>query len=211
MANVQVITACPFEPVSVDDMMLHSRIDSDTEYTYVSGLISAARRHIEQVTWRQLMPATLEMVMDDWPGGRELKVLRPPLISVSSLKYTSAAGAETTFSASDYVVDTSSEPARLVLKANVSWPGTELAAAAGIRLRYLAGYGTAALTTSSSQADITAARLAVPETLRHAIKMLAAHWYENREQVVAQPGVSVAITMPFAVDALLQNERVWEW
>ena len=48
------IQACAYEPVSVDDMQMHSRIDQDTDYPYVAGLIIAAREYVEGEQWRLL-------------------------------------------------------------------------------------------------------------------------------------------------------------
>lgn len=45
----------------------------------------------------------------------------------------------------------------------------------------------------------------VPATIRQAILMLAAHWYENRE--AALPGAPFAV--PFGVHDLLQSHRAW--
>ncbi|QLQ19214.1 MAG: phage gp6-like head-tail connector protein [Exiguobacterium profundum] len=47
--------------------------------------------------------------------------------------------------------------------------------------------------------------LPVPATIRQAILMLAAHWYESRE--AALPGAPFAV--PFGVHDLLQSHRAW--
>lgn len=45
----------------------------------------------------------------------------------------------------------------------------------------------------------------LPDNIRHAVYMLAAHWYENREAVVVGTGNS---SVAIAVDCLLDQERV---
>jgi uncharacterized phiE125 gp8 family phage protein len=64
--------------------------------------------------------------------------------------------------------------------------------AAGIELDVSAGYGAAAID--------------VPEPLRQAIRLLAAHWYENRGVVAL--GQTSAVTLPVSVPALLAPYRM---
>ena len=54
----------------------------------------------------------------------------------------------------------------------------------------MAGYGTAA---------------DVPETFRQAIRLLVAHWYENRAAAAAPDS---AAELPYAVTALIAPQRV---
>jgi hypothetical protein len=46
----------------------------------------------------------------------------------------------------------------------------------------------------------------VPTTLRQAIRLLAAHWYTNREAVMPNAGTPVAM----AYESLINTERVWK-
>jgi uncharacterized phiE125 gp8 family phage protein len=64
-------------------------------------------------------------------------------------------------------------------------------ASAGIELDIEIGFGTSA-------AD-------VPDVLRHAVRTLAAHWYENRSLIAI--GQSVAM-MPASVSAMIASYRV---
>jgi uncharacterized phiE125 gp8 family phage protein len=205
-----VITPCQYEPVSVDDMMLHSRVDSDAEYSYLEGLVMVARRYVEQVTRRVYMPAVLEWTLDAWPSARYIEVESPPLRAVESVKYVSEAGSETVFNASNYIVDTAPAPGQIWLRRDASWPSETLRESGAIKIRYTAGYSDV-LGASPTQAQITAARSAVPINVRHAIKLIAAHLYENREQVVAQVGLVQMAQLPLGVDALLASERVYGW
>jgi uncharacterized phiE125 gp8 family phage protein len=207
---LQTITLCAYEPVSVDEMLHHSRIDSDADYTYVAGLISAARAYIEKTAWLTLMPTVLELVLQSWPGARYIELPQSPVRSVTSVTWLDRAGATQTVSAGDYVVDTARIPGRVVLKSGKSWPSGELFEASAIRVRYMAGYADA-LGASPAQDVITAARDAVPVNIRHAIKLLVAHWYENREQVTVQAGVSTAVSLPLGIDALIGVDRAFRW
>lgn len=209
--DLLTITPCPHEPVGLDEMKLHSRIDGTDEDAYVKTLIAAARRHVESIAWRTLMPATLELVLQAWPGEREIQLPQSPLTGVTSLTYTDSAGNVQTVSPAAYVVDTATTPGRLVLKRGQSWPSTQLVEASPIRVRFTAGYSADQLAQGSAQGAIDAARAAVPEVFRHAIKLIAAHWYENREQITVEAGVSSAVSLPLGVDALLAPERAFRW
>jgi hypothetical protein len=46
----------------------------------------------------------------------------------------------------------------------------------------------------------------VPADLLHAVKMLAGHWYENREPIIVGQAIS---NVPWSVNALLDQFRVF--
>jgi uncharacterized phiE125 gp8 family phage protein len=203
--NLQRVTQPLYEPVNVDDLMQHSRIDSDAEYTYVLSLIQAAREHVEDELRRTLMPTTWEWTLDAWPAV-PVEIPRAPLRSIVSIRYTDEDGVEATYSSANYYIDTGSEPGRLMLKPNADWPAVDLQAIAGVKIRYVAGYADL-LDADSTQAEITAARNAIPMRHRQAIRLIAAHLYENREEVTMGAGLTPA-QLPLGVSALLMPTRV---
>lgn len=205
----RVITPCVFEPVSVTEFQSHARIDTDDDYTLAAGYIAAARAYLELITWRAFMPAVYEMYLGAWPTAIQLEAA--PVISLDSIKYTPEGGSVTTLSSSVYVADLTLEPARAWPKSGQSWPVGTLEPYVPIAVRYTAGYGTAALAITSTAVEVAAARAAIPPEIRLALCMLAAHWYENREAVIAGGGVSVAVTLPMAVDSLISNHRLFTW
>ncbi|MCB0729345.1 MAG: head-tail connector protein, partial [Ignavibacteriae bacterium] len=95
---------------------------------------------------------------------------------------------EATLATESYLVDT--RQAVVWLRYGYSWPGASLREAAGVVVRYTAGYGAAE---------------AVPARLRHAILMLVGHLYENRE-ATSQAGALTAT--PMGVERLLWPYRV---
>lgn len=190
--DVAVITGPAVEPVTLTEAKLHLRVDHSTDDTLITSLIVAARQYVEDVTWRALVTQTLEVTLDDWPDGEMLVLPRPPLASVTSVKYVDSDGTETTWAAGNYQVVTQGTPGRLVLAYGVSWPSVTLRAANGITVRYVAGYGLAA---------------AVPDLLKTAIKLMVGHWYENREATVVAAG-TVATELPLAVQSILNLYKV---
>ncbi len=99
-----------------------------------------------------------------------------------------ANGGSTELEPSDYAVDVLSQPARLVLKgASPSVVARELNA---FEIAFTAGFGDAA-------SD-------VPTPIRHAVKLLVAHWFERREPVVLGIG---AQDVPTTIAGLLLPYR----
>ena len=113
--------------------------------------------------------------------------------SVTSISYTDIDGVTQTVSSGDYLVDTDSEPGRIVLKTGKSWPSVQLKEIAGVRIRYVAGW--------------TAAANVLPN-ITHAVRLLVGHWFENREQTMT--GVNIT-DIPMGVDDLLMPSRIWGW
>jgi len=166
------------------------------EDIFLTNLIKAGREFVEATQRRALMTQTWKLLLDEWPGGNTLEVPLPPLQSITSIKYKDHTGNESTFSDSYYIVDTERQPGRIVLAYNQSWPSTTaLYPSNPIYIEYVCGYGT-----SPS---------AVPERTRLGLKMLIAHFYENREAVTfanIKP-----FELPLGVRALLYSKKIWRF
>lgn len=178
------------EPVSLIEAKTHCRVDIDEDDTHFTNvLIPAARRYVESVSRRSFITQTWRLSLDDWPHGDEIQLPRPPLVSVSSVVYKDQDGNSTTWASSNYIVDTDSEPGRVKLTYNNTWPSETLYPALPVQITYVAGYG---------DADD------VPEEYKQAILLLIGHWYENREAIgtVGQP-------IALAVESLIWVDRVF--
>lgn len=156
--------------------------------------IRSAREHIEKITGRALITQTLDLMLPCFPACAVLELPRAPLQSVTSVKYISSDGTETTWDAGNYVVSTGSDydPGRLALAYGVSWPSFTPYPLDPVRIRYVAGYG--------------ASGASVPTNLRDAMLLLVGHWYANRETVITG---TISKQLEFTVDALVGNYRLW--
>lgn len=192
---LKLITAPAAEPVSTSEAKSHLRVDTTADDTYIGTLITVARQNVESHLRRALISQTWEVVLDDFPAG-VIRLPKPPLASVTSIKYTDDEGNESTYSSANYVVDSDTEPGRVVLKSGQTWPAVTLAAANGVRVRYVAGYGAAGSN--------------VPQAIRQAILLVIGSLYENREDVLVAQGVSIGV-LPFGVVALLAPYRIYGW
>ncbi len=154
---IKVITAPASEPVTLAEAKLHLKVDGTDEDSLIQTYIQTAREHIEDTCHRALVTQTLEYVISRWPENDLLELPRPPLQSVTSIKYKDTTGlVETTWSSGEYVVNADETPGMVVPAYGKSWPTAALYPRAGIRVRYQAGYGApvaAALTTNLGTAN----------------------------------------------------------
>jgi len=182
-----LVTAPTIEPVTVQEVKDHSNIFIDSDDTLIETYITSARIHVENMTNRALITQTWDLFLDEFCSV--ITIPKAPLQSVSSISYLDTAGASQTLSSATYTVDTDSIPGRVYLAYQKNWPSIR-GDRNGITIRFVAGYG---------------GRSAVPEVIKHAMKMLVAHWYENREY-----SMSMALNeVPMGVRSILNNERIW--
>lgn len=192
MSEPVVVVGPVGEPVTVAEVREHLRIDHSHEDRWLAAAIRTAREDVEGYTGRALMTQTLEWSLDEWPGGAALRLPRPPLRSVSWVKWVGVGGASTTVDAATYQVDAVGSPGRIVLRPGVGWPAGELAGANGVVVRYEAGYGGKA-------GD-------VPARMRHAVMLIVGELYEHREATLVGGQV---VELPMGVQRLLYPFRVF--
>lgn len=95
MFGLTVVTEPTAEPLSLDEAKAHLRVEHEYDDSTIAALITAARKYCETVTKRALVTQTLRLTRDTFPGACEgwiLRLPRPPLQSVSSIKYATDEG-----------------------------------------------------------------------------------------------------------------------
>jgi len=198
-------------------------VTDDEENTLIDALITAATQAVESNLRRSLISQQWRLSLDCFPAntfyprkslqeqinerrnpshmhgrrneGREIILDNPKIISVDLIDYIDGNGALQTLPASQYDVDTETEPGRLMLKEEYIWPETKRVPNA-VTIEYTSGYG--------------ATQSAVPHAIRQAILLTIGHYFENREEVVMAPGIVVAV-VPKTVDWILAPYRVKEF
>lgn len=195
MAVLKLKTAPTVEPLTLDEVKQHCRIDTLSDDVYLNTMIIAVRRLVEEFCG-PLITQTWEQYENDFPNGDSLRIWKPRITTFTSLTYTNSDNTTTTLSSTYYTVDDENEyfPA-VVLNYNYSWPTVTLHPVNPIKLTYICGYGATAAT--------------VPETIRQAMLILAAHWYENREPYNISISGNSVIPIPWTVEALLTPYRVY--
>jgi uncharacterized phiE125 gp8 family phage protein len=164
-----VLTEAPaVEPISLAEAKAHLRIDAADEDALLTSLITAARMFVERTLGVALITQGWSYFLDYWPPSCCVTLPIVPVQSVGAVTLHHGTGGSTTLDAAAYVVDTLSEPARLVLKGAL--PPVLSRELNAFEIAFTAGHGDEA-------GD-------VPAPIRHALKLLVAHWFERREPVV---------------------------
>ena len=187
------------EPVTLTEVKIHLGLATTTAgaaaYTnqddLLGRLITTARTQAEQETGRAFMTQTKTRYLNAWPDENIIKLPYPTLQSaVVTYRLTDDDDYDETLSTVD--TDITSEPGRLVLQPNESWPSGTLYPDRPIKIVYVCGYG-------DSVDD-------VPENIKAAIFLKLSDLYENRGEVVI--GVSVG-RIAGAVDSLLRQYQIF--
>ena len=134
MSGLKIVTGPAVTPVSRTEARNHLRLDDDVDDSLVRAYIQAATDWAENYTGRFLVSRTCQMMLDGarelesplWEGMRtgpsnvayldHIELAAAPVISVESIKYYSDDDTQYTWAASNYFVDTFSEPAKVVLR-----------------------------------------------------------------------------------------------
>ena len=177
------------EPLTLAEAKDHLRVDITDDDFNIELYLTAARETLEEWAHRAFVTQTCRLFLDRFPKGYEILLPRPPLQSVTHIKYYDTDNIPTTWAAANYFVDTDSDPGRVILAYNVSWPTTTLRPASGVEIEYVAGYG---------------GPQTVPRTWKQAILLTLGHWYENRESTV---GGTIIREVPMAVKSLVMLRR----
>lgn len=150
-------------------------------------LIQAARQHAETYLKRALITQTVDLHLDCFPCWQ---IKLPPLQSVTSITYFDTNGVEQTLAADQYLVDTTTQPARITPAFGLVWPVTQYRNNA-VKIRFVAGYGAAS---------------AVPACVKNWMLVRVKTLWDQRDQLTKQLGMPVF--EPAWVDSLLDPEVV---
>ena len=182
-----LLTQPASEPLSVADAKSYLRVEHEDDDAIIAALITSARHHVEALTRTGLITQTWRLVRDGWPVEGRIRPKLGPLRSLIAARIYNESGVATPLDLDRFVIDGA---AGVIAAPGWSLPSPGRAAG-GIELDVEIGYGDA-------PAD-------VPQVLLQAIRMLVAHWYDNRGLVSI--GQSVAM-MPPSVNAMIASHRV---
>jgi uncharacterized phiE125 gp8 family phage protein len=205
-ASLRVVTPPVVEPVDIDTVRGHCRVDSNYDDTLLGIYQITARQLVEAwlnralitqellfsmtssppPTASPLVPQSLIVFPLNWPPviRKPISIPRAPCTEVKSVLWGQVDDLQTA-DPEDYVLNLTVEPAQISLKA----PLVPMIPAMAMQIDYLAGYG-----------DDPAA---VPGPIRHGILLLTAHLYECRGDVNAE--------MPDAAWAIMAPYRLWQF
>lgn len=173
------------EPVSLAEVKRHLRLDGGAEDALLATLLAAARDDVERQTGLALIRQTWRVVLDRPPPGLRVVLGRAPVMAVTSVTRFDRDGEVHAIAAGQWRLDRHDRPAAVDLSGLA--PGTDIAN--GIEIDYEAGHG-------DTGAD-------VPDLLKRAILLLAAHLFEHRsgslvdDRVTAWPSGYDRLLAPF--------------
>ena len=176
------------EPVGIDDVKAHSRIDLNEDDLLIQRQILAVRQMVERIYDIAIITQTWTMYLD-WLPADSIEIFKRPLQSVTSVKYIDPDGATQTIANNLYMVDLNSRPPRIVKLQNASWPYVEPRPAA-VAVEFVAGYGDK--------------RQDVAPNLINYLLIKTADFYENRESYT-----EAKIQGLDFVDNLISSERLF--
>lgn len=178
---------------SYTDNIADSSLGAGAPMTNTTGdpmlnmLITAARQHVETYLKRKLITQTLDLYLDQFPCWT---INLPPLQSVTAITYFDSNGVEQTLASDQYLVDSTTQPARITPAFGLVWPVTQWRNNA-VKVRFVAGYGAAS---------------AVPACVKNWMLIRIKTLWDQRDQLVKQLGMPTF--EPSFVDSLLDSEIV---
>jgi len=178
--TVQVTVAPAVSAIDISLVKEHLRIIGDDDNISLSMYMSAAIAMFEQHAGLCLITQTIKQTFDQFPCEDHFFLERGmPLQSVSHVKYYDTDNVLQTMSSDEYIVLSNTLPPSICLASGESWPSDiHPTRQAAVEVTYVAGYGT----TSSS----------VPKDLHLALSLLIGDLFQNREDSIAMPGMTIA-------------------
>lgn len=190
--KTELVTAPAAEPLTVSEAKVHLRVDHTSDDSYIESLIQAARVACESYQNRAYITQTRKVYLDDFPCNcRYIELPFAPLQSVSSITYYDVDGNLQTWSSSLYQVDTKAQPGVIMPVFGEDFPETREEKLNAVTITYVCGYG--------------ASGSSVPESIRHAMRLMIGDFYNHREDTVIG---NIVNSMPRGVEALLMDERI---
>lgn len=187
--RLERVNAPSIDPVSIAECKRHMRIEHSDDDEIIGSLINVAVNYLDVtgMLGKAMITQTWAEYVDFHATTVHLSIT--PVQSVSSIQYYDVNNVLQTDTLSNYYIIGTKGYKTIYPKSGYSWPVTFKRDDA-IKITYVVGFGD----TAES----------VPETVRHAIKMLVANYYENRENELIG---TISKTLPFGVEQLIAMER----
>jgi uncharacterized phiE125 gp8 family phage protein len=194
--SLALVSAPSLEPISIEEAKLRLRVTATDEDDLITSLIVAVRRHAESYLSRRLIRSTWDLKLDAFPceDSDAIRIPYAPLSSVVSITYIDEDGDTQTWTSTEYIVDTSSEPGRITPAYEESWPTDVQCRINAITVKHVVGYG-------ANPSD-------VPASIIAGMKLMLSHLYEHREPIVVG---SIVTEVPFTVKALWDAHRLYSF
>lgn len=191
--NTVLVTAPAAEPFTVAEAkaMARTAISSSEHDALLARLIITARKRVEDDTGRTLGTQQWRFMQPYWPKSRYLMLPFCPLVSVTSVTYTTGAGVQT-LAPAGYSVETRSDSyGKISLATGVNWP-------------------TAILLHPGLAVELSCGHNPVPDQLKEAIGALVVYWYDNPEAAIASTAYKAEVgVLPLRYQELIAPFKLW--
>ena len=189
--SFDIITPSTVALFTTAEAKAHLKVDSTADDTLIDNLIEAARESAEVFTNRFFINTLISQHGDTFA---DLEYLFKSPVNVDDtaaiIRYYDSDNATQTLDTSVYLVDQVSQPGRVTLDVDQSFP-TIANRTNAVSCRYTVGYGAAA-------SD-------VPQGIKQAVLLTIGNWYENRQDVVVG---RIATELPKSAQYLLEQYKV---
>lgn len=174
-------------PVTLADVKKHLLVEHDLDDDLITSYIWSAVSYAEDYTGRDYTPTTYDWLLPCW--HEKFEIPKVAVQEIASLKYYDTDNAQQTWSSSNYyTVIPTDMPALLVPDVTVTKPALK-ARPDAIVIRFTAGEST------------------LPWQVDAAVKLLAGHFYENRQAEITG---TITTEMKLGASRLLESQRnVW--
>lgn len=176
------------EPVTLEAVKLHLRVDGEGEDALIQSLIAASRQQAEAMTGRVLVTQKWRYTSDQFPAAA-IALPNPPLVSVERIGYLDSEGNDQEIPPAGYRVHTSALIGMVSPGVNQRWPAT-FPDPEAITVDFTAGYGPADK---------------VPPAIKQWMLLSIGTWYACRESL----GVNMTDLPREHWDGLLDPYRIW--
>lgn len=196
MDSAVLITGPAIEPLDTSECNTHLKISGEDQY--VNSLLMTARQMLERELGRSFILQTWTAYDDEW--SREMYLDYPPLLSVTSVKYYDIDGVLQTLDPASYWVNNKEEPGCVKLAYDFTAPELQYGRPNSIEILYTAGY--------AATGDAPTKMAAVPEPIKHSIKILMTDMHEHRGQYVIG---STAMKIPRFILDLVHSYKIYNF
>lgn len=191
---VLTVTPAAVAAITLQSVKDHLKVTDNDEDTVLELYIGAAVAWAEDFTKRPFIARTLKLTIEAFPASRVIELPVPLVSAISSVKYYNEAGVLTTFDPANYwgLTGDVDGPGQVILKSSSQWPTVEEGRPRPVEVTFVAGYGDAPEF--------------VPDDIRNAVLLMAAHLHVNRIPYVTGTIVS---EVPRTMESLLAPRRFY--
>lgn len=158
--------------LSTAEAKLHLKVDAAEDDALIDALVLAATQEAEHLMGRAILSQKWRYTADEWPACAEIRLARPIVTAVDTVKYVDSAGAQQTLAQAGYLWHATDLCGVLVPAPGAAWPAARCQPGA-IAVVFTCGWANAA---------------AVPDLIKAWVKLRLAALYVHRSAwSVGQP------------------------